>query len=180
MTPHPFDYLSQLDALCRQRVARHPTPDEGLLSFRGLSFRVAAHELLAPMEEIAEIVTPPQLTRVPSVKPWALGIGNMRGNLLPVMDLQGFLLGENVVLNPRRQRLLVVQHAGVYVGLLVEAVIGMKRFREKDRLAQVPTVADAPRLQAFLVGAYQQAEQHYPVFSPWRLVRHTDFLNISA
>lgn len=132
------------------------------------------------MEEVAEIVTPPQMTRIPGVKPWALGIANMRGNLLPVMDLQGFLYGENLLLNPRRQRLLVVNHAGIYVGLLVEAVIGMKRFREVERSSEIPIDPKNGRLAAFVVGAFQHADNRYAVFSLWRLVRHTDFLNISA
>lgn len=33
----------------------------------------------------------PPVTPVPGAQPWLLGVGNLRGNLFPVIDLKQFL-----------------------------------------------------------------------------------------
>ncbi|MBA2409221.1 MAG: chemotaxis protein CheW, partial [Gammaproteobacteria bacterium] len=44
--------------------------------------------LVTPLLAVAEIITPPTVASVPGVKPWVMGIANMRGTLLPIMQIQ--------------------------------------------------------------------------------------------
>lgn len=147
-------------------------------AWKGLLFELRGYRLLAPMEEVAEIVTTPPCTRIPGVKPWACGMANMRGNLLPVMDLQGFLYGENLPRDTHRQRLIVVNHGGVYAGLVVESVVGMKHFWMDDRDAELPFRDQV--LAPYLTGSFRAGDEHLAVFSPWRLARDEAFLNVSS
>ena len=48
---------------------------------------------------------------VPGAQPWMLGVANMRGNLLPMVDLKQFLEGERTVLH-ESQRVLIVRQPG--------------------------------------------------------------------
>ncbi len=57
-------------------------------------FYVGDDRLIAPLNDIKEILNfPSAITKVPGTKPWMLGIANIRGTLLPVIDLQLFLIG---------------------------------------------------------------------------------------
>ncbi|TVQ73514.1 MAG: chemotaxis protein CheW [Chromatiaceae bacterium] len=174
----PFAYLVSVERKGRSLGGQLPIQEELRGAWKGVLFRIHGESLLAPMEQVAEIVTPPSFTRIPGVKPWALGMANMRGNLLPMMDLHGFLYGDNLEFDPRRQRLLVMNHQGVYAGLLVESVLGMKHYWREERLDDVPEV-DA-RLQPYLAGACRRGDEHLAVFSPWKLVDDEQFMNISA
>lgn len=50
--------------------------------------------MIAPLEEVKEILNYPDgVTRVPGTQAWLLGMANIRGNLLPLIDLQQFLGG---------------------------------------------------------------------------------------
>jgi purine-binding chemotaxis protein CheW len=76
-----------------------------------------------PMSSVAEVGRPPALTRVPGLPGWVAGVANWRGRVLAVLDLRTLLAAEAGVLD-RRGRLVVLQHAGTRVGLLVESVAG--------------------------------------------------------
>jgi twitching motility protein PilI len=52
---------------------------------------------------------PSQLTRVPGAKAWVKGLANVRGQLLPVLDLRQFL-GSGVTPLTRNTRVIVVNH----------------------------------------------------------------------
>src|SRR3712207_5866406 len=41
--------------------------------------------------QVAEVVHPPALTRLPRVPEWLLGIANLRGEVISVVDLSGLL-----------------------------------------------------------------------------------------
>jgi twitching motility protein PilI len=47
--------------------------------------------------EVNEILTLPVLTPVPGTRSWLLGVANVRGNLVPVIDLRDFIEGERSV-----------------------------------------------------------------------------------
>jgi twitching motility protein PilI len=174
----PFRYLQSLASKGAALAGHLPVQIEQKEAWKGVLFELRGHRLLAPMTEVAEILTPPPCTRIPGVKSWAYGMSNMRGNLLPVMDLQGFLYGENLPRDSRRNRLLVVSHGGVYAGLVVESVLGMKHFWMDDRDMELP-IRD-PVVTPYLQGSFRVGEEHLAVFSPWRLARDEAFLNVAS
>src|ERR1044072_9205621 len=76
----------------------------------GVAFRMAGELYLAAREETREVLAvPPGLTRVPGAKPWVKGIANVRGQLLPILDLRQYL-GSGVTPNSRNVRVIVVNH----------------------------------------------------------------------
>ena len=88
--------------------------------------------------EVNEILTFPLLTLCPARGPWLLGVANIRGNLVPVIDLKGFIEGERSQLTDTTRVLLVRQQGGSTVGLLVDEVLGQRNFTDEQR-----TVANA-------------------------------------
>jgi hypothetical protein len=64
---------------------------------------------------------------VPGAQPWMLGVANVRGTLLPVVDLKQFLEGERTVLH-EGQRVLVVRQPGGDVAVTIDELYGQRSF----------------------------------------------------
>src|SRR5581483_4275050 len=89
LAAQPFELLYALEN--RLRAARLDIAAGQTQSWTGLGFRLGEHWLVAPREDVREVITLPKVTRVPGAKPWLLGVANVRGNLLPVTDLAQML-----------------------------------------------------------------------------------------
>ena len=120
----------------RRSLAHDPgVPEQieapGLL--RTIGFRVGEHHFISGIDEIGEILmSPPPVTSIPSTRPWMLGVANVRGNLIALVDLKQFLFEQRTHVTSRA-RVLVVKQAGGNVGLLVDELIGQRNLSDADR-----------------------------------------------
>jgi twitching motility protein PilI len=174
----PFELLGALDQRYRTRAVGLPRIEDSREEWTGVLFRLHGMEMLAPMDEVAEIVSVTSVAPVPGVKSWVLGIANMRGNLLPVMDLQAFLYDEKPITDPASRRLLVVSHEGVVAGLVIDAVMGMRHFWRDEIAEELPALDE--RIKPFVTYSFNRQGEHYPVFSPFRLAESEGFMNVTA
>ena len=122
-----FELLLQIDRRCRLLAADLPSQPTRQDSWSGIGFRLGEHWYVAPMGEVGEVLHEPRFTLVPGVKPWVKGVANLRGRLLPIMDLCGFF-GQEVSAARKQRRVLVVEHDEVFAGLLVDEVFGLQHF----------------------------------------------------
>lgn len=173
---HPFDILAQLDQRIRRRV---PIAAAGaqLSEIRGrLALRLGSWNLLVAMDEVAEIIPLPRITRVPGVKRWLLGIANLRGRVISVSDLRDFLTGRPTTQLPSSQT--VVLRAGAWdYGLLVDEVVGMRHFGSQHRLANLDAV-DAS-LRPYVIEAFLNDGQYWLAFDAGKLLADPGFLHAS-
>ena len=170
-----FELLLQIDRRCRLLAADLPSQPTRQDSWSGIGFRLGEQGYVAPMGEVGEVLHEPRFTQVPGVKPWVKGVANLRGRLLPIMDLAGFFGHE--VSTPRKQRrVLVVEHDEVFAGLLVDEVFGLQHFA-RDSLQ--PTDHSNGPISAFIEGRFQRG-QTWRVFSLLALARSQGFMNVAV
>lgn len=169
----PMQTLRDLESRCRAHARPLPRQIEVRENWLGIGFRLGDLRLVAPLDHVVEILTYPGMSKVPGAKDWVRGIANVRGNLLPIMDLQGYLKGEGVVPG-RHSRVLVVNHKGVFSGLIVDEVLGLKHFMPEQRTDEAP-VTDAA-LAPFLQFGFQSGDEHWGVFSMHELAQTPQFL----
>lgn len=170
----PFKRLQEIEQKCRVRAEQLPALDSSKDEWVGIGFRLGDVELMSRMGEITEILDPPDFTRVPGVKPWVVGIANVRGSLLPLMDLKGFITGEN--LKSRKDgRVLVVNHKGMNTGLIVDEVLGLRHFFFREQAYELPDLETS--LKPFVKQAFRRDEKHWPVFSLHTLIDDERFLH---
>ncbi|MCR9162014.1 MAG: chemotaxis protein CheW [Nannocystaceae bacterium] len=87
-------------------------------------FRVGDETYGIPIAQIGEISKPMYTTPVPRTSDFVMGIGNVRGVVIPIVDLATRLrLGTCAM--AREARVLIVRHASEQTGLLVDEVIGV-------------------------------------------------------
>lgn len=136
----PFQLLVDIDQRCRRLAAGLPAQQEAVQSWSGIGFRMGGRFFVAPMGEVGEVLHEPRYTQLPGVKTWVKGVANVRGRLLPIMDLCGFLGTELSPLRKQR-RVLVVEHLDVFAGLIVDEVFGMQHFPVDTFSEQLPPLA---------------------------------------
>lgn len=93
----------------------------------GVIFRIGDVQLTCGIDRVQEFIPPPPVTRVPGTKQWILGLANIRGDLVTIVDLPCFLDGERSNITAR-SRLLSATLRGRPVGLLVDEVFGQRNF----------------------------------------------------
>jgi twitching motility protein PilI len=171
----PYEILARYE----QRSLAHASEVQDQLDapglWRGIGFRVGSRLLVSGIDEINELLAVPVLTPVPGTQPWLLGVANVRGNLVPVIDFGRYLFDERTQ-HSDRTRLLVVRQGGGSVALLVDEVFGQRTVDEEQR--REAGREDDPRLARFVDS--RVGEQQLAVFSMNRLVRAPDFRHAAA
>ncbi len=127
-TLSPFEALAAYEQRSLGHAAGAPEQIEAPGLWRGIGFRLGARHFVSSIAEVNEILTLPPLTAVPGARGWLLGIANVRGNLVPVVDLYEFIAGQRSAIG-ETSRVLVVRQPGGSVGLLVDEVLGQRSFR---------------------------------------------------
>ena len=108
----PFEALADYERRSLAHVAGMPEQIEAPGLWRGIGFRIGQRYLVSGINEVNEILTPPALTIVPGTRGWLLGVANVRGNLVPVIDLKQYLEGERTQATDSSRVLLVRQAGG--------------------------------------------------------------------
>lgn len=85
-------------------------------------FRVLSEWYGIDLTKVREILKRPKITFVPSLPEWILGIINLRGRILPILDLKP-ILGLPEEGGPQDSRIIAVEVEGQEIGLLVNEVV---------------------------------------------------------
>lgn len=171
----PFDLLCALEAAILGAEAGGRGAEEAL--WVGVAFTVGKHAFVAARTEIREVITWPGVTRVPRAKPWLLGIANVRGQLVPVTDFARWTgLGESA--RTRSSRVIVVNHPDIPAGLLVDQVVGFRRFTARDAGAQAGHPPEP--IVPFLRGAYAREAEQWAVLGLRDLAESEAFLQAAS
>ncbi len=173
---NPVLILLDMERRSREHAAGLPQQIEVKALWSGIGFRIGELRLLAPLAEVTEILTLPAMSRVPGTKAWVLGIANVRGNLLPIMDLNGYLQGRRTDVG-KRSRVLVVNHQGVFAGLLVDEVMGLRHIEQENRTTQLPEIDRA--LAPYLDNGFRVDDDTWVVFSMRKLAESPLFMQVA-
>lgn len=157
----PFDVLRDLEKRKVTGSVVMPSLDELEKDWVGIGFRIGDSRLITPMSNVKEILELPEVTNVPGVKPWVVGVANVRGSLLPIMDMKGFLLGDNIK-QRHKGRVIVIDYKGFNTGMVVEEIYGMRHFRDVDITNDVPVVDE--KITPFIDHVYKEDEERWSVF----------------
>ncbi len=116
-----------------------------------VTFTLDGESFGLPVSHVQEILRVDAITRVPHAPEMVRGVTNMRGRVLPVVDLRVRLrLGEGPI--SAHSRILVVSSQGRLMGLLVDAVQQVVRL---DRLKIQPPPPDVMTAQSdYILGVY--------------------------
>lgn len=85
-----------------------------------VGFRVGTETFGVPIATVHEIVRVPAITAVPESPDCVEGVINLRGRIIPVVDLRK-RFGEKVITSGKKNRILVAEVDTKMIGLIVDA-----------------------------------------------------------
>ncbi|MFQ5982310.1 MAG: chemotaxis protein CheW [Woeseiaceae bacterium] len=177
LVEQPFELLQELERRSRAALAGKGTA-ELPAEWVGIGFRMGQEQFVAGRDEVREVLMlPDSMTRVPGAKRWVLGIANLRGHLLPLIDLK-MLLGSGRTTLRRNTRVISVNHRETPAGLVVDEVLGFRRFMDNEFREKWHETA--VRCDRFLKGAYERGQDTWPIFSLYELIESSTFLQAAA
>src|SRR5579864_2429396 len=174
----PFELLAELERRGRAVSAQANEQVSAGREWVGVALRMAGDLYLVAREETREVFgVPVGMTRVPGAKPWIKGLANVRGQLLPIIDLRQFL-GSGTTPITRNTRVMVVNHRDIPAGLLVDEVLGFRRFAESEFTADVPSTI--VRCERYIAGSFRRGNEQWPVLALRTLLEDPPFTGASA
>lgn len=173
----PFELLQELERRSRAAIAGKGSGDLPA-EWVGIGFRIGDEQFVASREEVREVLMlPDSITRVPGARRWVLGIANLRGHLLPLIDLKLYLGSGRTPLR-RVSRVISVNHRDVPAGLVVDEVIGFRRFMDNEYSTEWPETV--VRCDRYIRGAYKRGQDVWPIFGLYELLESSSFLQAAA
>ena len=172
MITDPVSILKNIEDRCRIAATGLPQKAETRRLWSGVAFRIGHSRMVAALGGVVEILIYPELSVVPNTRSWVRGIANLRGKLLPVIDMNGYLHGCLTSLG-KRTRVLVVDCEGVYTGLVVDEVMGLKHFSEETFVTKFSGIDEA--LRPYVDQGFCVDGEHWGIFRLLNLVESPQF-----
>ena len=111
-----------------------------------VGFRIGRETFGVPISLVREIVRVPEITSVPNAPDYIEGVINLRGRIIPVVDLRK-RFHETVAAPSKKNRIVVVEVEGRLIGLLVNSASEVLRI--------LPSEIEAPQ------DVFQEGELNY-------------------
>jgi purine-binding chemotaxis protein CheW len=96
-----------------------------------VGFRIGRETFGLPISLVREIVRVPEITSVPNAPDYIEGVINLRGRIIPVVDLRK-RFGEKVIEPHKKNRIVVVELDNRSIGLIVNSASEVMRIPPSD------------------------------------------------
>lgn len=171
-----FDTLLELEKQCKANA--RPLPLQRALGqgWQGFGFLLGGHYIVVPLAEVKEVISVPKMTGLPAAVDWFMGMANLRGKVLPVTDLEQFMLGVRQQLTPL-SRIIVMDLEQSKVGFVVNQVLGVQRFPEQPKAIQREEEINES-FKPYLQGWFENTKHRWMVLSLERLAEAGHFYHV--
>jgi twitching motility protein PilI len=174
--PDPISILSDIQAATFQNAAQLPLKESAQPEWQGLGYQIGGIRLVSPMDEVSEILKVPKITPLPGVKSWILGIANVRGRLMPIVDLHEYFQ-MTPTLPMVQWRALIVEDEDLVAGLVVEQSLGIQHFLEGSHEQASGDGLDS--IRRFVKGAFRHGGRVFFEMELTSILRDEKFFNVA-
>lgn len=114
----------------QQQKSKQPAVEmESVVQLVG--FIVGSEEFAVPILSIQEIIKPLEYTRVPGTPAYVLGVFNLRGNVIPLINLR-VKFGLSVEKQNEDTRYIVIKHGDEVAGFVIDSLTEAVRIKESS------------------------------------------------
>ena len=99
-----------------------------------LNFRIGNENYAIKLIESKEVIKPPTITMVPHTEDYVLGVINLRGQIIPVIDFKEKLnlSAGTEDLDEQQNKIIIVQFRKLMVGIMVDFVEDVIKIKKED------------------------------------------------
>lgn len=111
-------------------------------SWSGVAFEMLGQYFVAPLGDVAEVIYLPEYTHLPNTKSWSYGVANLRGHLLSISNLAGYLTNaiEEIKVT---SKVLCLSHPEHNCGVVVDQVFGIQHFNKRAYFKQAAGLTES-------------------------------------
>jgi len=120
-----------------------------------IGFKLNEEEYALEISSVQEIIKIPAITRVPRAKAYILGVINLRGIVIPVIDLN-IRFGKEKTMDIDKKRVIILKIGTVFIGIVVDSVSEVIDVNAAEILSN-PTITSSMN-QEFLKGVCKLAD----------------------
>ena len=171
-----LEILKDIASSTLRNAAGLPYVETGETEWQGLGFQIGGVRMVSRVGDITEMLLVPRLTRLPGVKRWVAGMANVRGRLIPIIDLHRYLDIPNTS-GKLLRRVMVVESGDLVAGLVVEQSLGMQHFSLESFEQGLPE--GLTKLHPYLDGAYRHGGRIFYVAKLKELIADEQFMDVS-
>ena len=110
-------------------------------TLEAVEFDLASERYAFPVAQVRAVSLLRELTPVPCTPPFVVGIINLRGEIRTVIDLKKFFDLPDAGIT-ELNKIILIEHAGVQLGILADAIRGVCRIPLGDLQPALPTLTD--------------------------------------
>jgi chemotaxis signal transduction protein len=121
---------------------------------QALVFRLLDLSYAVGLDQVAEIVRDPDITRVPGLPGWVKGVTSHHGDIISVVDLAAFLKLPSH--QTGSEQMVVLMAEKLRIGLLVDDISVIHTFSAEDIIS--PPFKTSPEMVNYLRGAIERPE----------------------
>jgi purine-binding chemotaxis protein CheW len=154
-----------------RELARPPEAgDTGVRLVELVEFRLGQERYAFPSSEVREVFPLTEITTLPSLPPFVLGVANVRGRILSVIDIRRLLdFGESGLTNLNRA--IILYGNGMELAVLADDITGVYASDAERWQRSLPTLSG--RREEFLRGV---TKDQVVVLDAAKLLASTDLL----
>lgn len=177
----PFEYLLSVDRKCIAHQGGLVQQESDVSFSHGLAFQLGNHKYIIPIADVSEVLAVDAITSIPRSPTWLVGISNVRGNLITLLDIHEFVFGEPMQDKYDTRRMLLIKQESHYYGLIIDSIIGMKSFDAGQGIDEVPESFDYDHID-HISAFYSSGEEWFAALSVQSLLsdeRFSELRNLS-
>ncbi len=89
-----------------------------------IKFTLSDVVMAIPLSDVHEIGRHPRITQLPNLPPWVLGVSNIRGEIISMVDIKAFFHMPSSGAR-RNSRFIILHNPDMKVGIIVEKIMGI-------------------------------------------------------
>jgi twitching motility protein PilI len=172
----PFELLGEYERLSLLHKVQSNETQE-LSDFSGVGFKVDETNWVIEIDKIEEVLILTETTKIPGIASWVIGLGNIRGNLMPIIDFKAFMYGKQTK-TTAHTRMVVIRQSGGQVGLVVDEIYGQKHFSNEQAIEK--SLDEDNELYRYLEATFEDDSSVWNVLDLDMLINDSAFQNAAA
>lgn len=138
-----------------------------------MTFRSCDEVYGISLENVSEIIGLQQYTSVPETEDYIMGLINLRGKVIPVIDVR-IRFGKEPLEYNDRTSVIVIQVKDTIIGLIVDGIEGVADIKEKE-IMPPPSVSDLKtQAQKYVFGIGKVGSEVKLLLDPDKLIHDTE------
>jgi purine-binding chemotaxis protein CheW len=125
--------------------------------------RVLLNETIVavPLEATSEIGASPEITALPNLPAWVLGVSNIRGEIVSMVDLKRFFQWPQTPAAGFQQKYVILHGKAIKAGILVDGIMGIRSVETDEIKADTKAYLKDDPIAEFLSGVLAEDGNHH-------------------